>query len=129
MNKRASVGRAFTLLTASAIIAMVLTLFIFGSSATLTKQAQDIKVEMGALSTAGQLRNFAAMHANDVLEGKHANIEFGIKQAYGPTAKFGLHIDDKLVAGEGLEKPDARFETLMPAYNGKTFKLKLEVKR
>jgi hypothetical protein len=128
MNKRGLAGRAFTLLTASAIIAMLILGFVLASAAFNTKQSFDVTANIAGLNTAGQLRLVATAVAPEITRGNYDSVAPAVKDAFGPTANFGFFADDVLVAGTGVKEPDATFAATLPKYDGKTMDVRIEVK-
>lgn len=129
MNRRGIAGRAFTLLAAVGVIALLILGFILATSAFLTKQAFDIKEELNGLDTSGQLRLLLATLADDLEKGDCSRVALFAHDAYGPTTTAVIYRDNRLLCGASIEKPDAALTTVLPRPDGSIAEFRVEVKR
>ncbi|MEM4247177.1 MAG: hypothetical protein QXR48_00420 [Candidatus Woesearchaeota archaeon] len=129
MNKRGLAGRAFTLLAAVGIIALVLVGFTLTTSAFIKKQAFDIKAEIIDLDTSDQLRLLLAAVADDLERNDCSRVDQVTRDAYGPQAQIAVYRNDKFLCGSKIDLPSAVMKTVLPSYDGAVSEYRVEVKR
>lgn len=128
MNKRGIAGRAFTLLAAVGIIALVLLGFTLTTSAFVKKQASDIKAEISALDSSSQLRILLVAVADDLENNNCSRVDQVVRDAYGPQAQVAIYRNDQLLCGSKIDLPTASMKTILPHYDGAVSEYRVEVR-
>ncbi len=126
MNKRGMAGRALTILSASAVIALFFFIFIFVLDIGSPDESVSIRENMGGLSKEGQLRLIISQSADDLVQSNPGKVPEMIKEVFGPETKYALYVNNKLIAGEQV-KAKTSIETILPTYAGGLVSVKLEV--
>ncbi len=126
MNKRAIAGRALTILSSSAIIALFFFIFIFVLDIGSPGEAVSIRENINGLSRESQLRAIIMQAGDDLAQGNPGSAPALVREVFGPEAKFALYAGNNLIAGEKV-KAKISIETVIPTYSGETVPVRLEV--
>lgn len=129
MGKRGLAGRAFTLLAAVSTIGLLFLGFTLASALIGSQEAHDVRAKMDTLSTAGPLRLFVAMIADDIARNDCQRVGTLAQNAFGPATTVAIARDGNLVCGTAMLAPENSLETVLPTPGGNTMRVKVEVKR